>query len=119
MRKVPGTASLGYCAQGTKVLGPVSETMIDVCLNAFNEDCYEPSWNEATYLKFRGTSVCIPGTQFDEQTGYCAENDAVRKLTVFGPFTKELVERCLKANGGDACLKMRWDRDFTLKLMLR
>ncbi|MCA2962035.1 MAG: hypothetical protein IOD12_17425 [Silvanigrellales bacterium] len=117
-RTVPGSTSATYCAQGSKVLGPMSDELLNACLMAFHSDCYEPNWNEATYLKFRGTAVCLPGTTFDNQSGYCAQNDATGSVSVFGPFSKELVERCEKAQGGEACLTMRWNRDFVLSLMV-
>ena len=119
-RTVPGSDGATYCAAGSKVLGPVSEKMIDACLNAFNEDCYEPSWNESTYLKFRGNDRCLPGTAFDFQTGYCAQkNLAGNGTSVFGPFSNELVGKCFAANGGQACSSMRWDRNLVLSLLVR
>ena len=119
LKALPANSSVKYCAQGSVALGPVTETMLNECLNSFSEDCYQANWNEATYLKFRGSDRCIKGSSFDEQTGYCLEADFSGTKSIFGPFSKELVQRCLNAGGGNACKTMRWNKNFALPLLVR
>ena len=53
--------------------------------------------------------------------GYCVETAVALGGRVvrnaYGPFSSDLVEKCIQSGGGAPCLTQRWDADFLLTLL--
>lgn len=80
----------------------------------------QPRWSRAVAQSLRGDAACPIGSQVDRQIGYCVEEREVNGKKIkeaFGPFPKQLVERCIDRKGGNACYQGRWEANF-LKAML-
>ena len=79
-------------------------------------------WSRRVYLSLRGDRACPRGLELDRDLGYCVQraNEEVGQSVdeAFGPFPKELVSRCFRWGGGNACASNRWSLDL-LKGLLR
>jgi hypothetical protein len=107
-----------YCTNGSEVLGPFPETLIQKCLERFYEFCNQAKWPQREALSLRGNQICLRGTRLDTQSGFCMEEASLMApAQLYGPFTGNLLTKCRTYGGGMACERMRWDREFTLKLM--
>jgi hypothetical protein len=133
---------LGFCADGTSAqsnaFGPFTQKMLQrckdlgygrACESTFeisgqygdkNYQVSQPRWSRAVAQSLRGDAACPIGSQVDRKIGYCVEEREVNGKKVreaFGPFPKQLVERCIDRKGGNACYQGRWEANF-LKSML-
>jgi hypothetical protein len=92
------------CSDGTNAFGPFTKGMIAKCKEWGGQGaCDGDRWSRGLALSARGTGVCPAGSYLDRETRYCTEgNDA------FGPFPSEMVDACVRENGGSACASARW-----------
>jgi hypothetical protein len=98
------------CVQGKEALGPFPPAMVESCIKAGGGEkaCRGERWDAEFARKLRGTSACPPGTTLDTSISECTVGQ-----DIFGPFSKELVERCLAAtNGSTVCKSQRVHRSF-------
>jgi hypothetical protein len=118
-KRIPDS-KMRYCVNEGKVLGPMSEELKKLCLSGSFEDCNDATWSEATFLALRGTKRCMPGTSFDEKTGYCREGTVgTRNPTVFGPFSQEIMDGCIAARSEEKCTTNRLNRAFVRRILGR
>jgi Transglutaminase elicitor len=130
-------ASIGYCLDTLPsgqiiARGQFTTAMIDRCLAVSGgqacrqQTAYElPNGNIAQYQQWdrdltaqlRGQEECAYGSQ--RQAGYggfCVEStrryDGKPIVNAYGPFSQELVQKCVAASGGSACYTLRWDAHF-------
>jgi hypothetical protein len=78
-----------------------------------------PAWPLDLYRSLRGDSTCPRGLSLDTDIGRCvqpASESSAGRDEVFGPFSVELVARCQRAGGGNACATARWSRGFYLSV---
>jgi len=120
---------LGACVSGDEpdadVYGRFSDRMTKDCvergygaaceaLHSVSADGYElelQRWSRRVYEGLRGERACPRGLKLDHDIGYCvqrAEEGSERGDEAFGPFSRELVERCQRWGGGSACASNRW-----------
>jgi len=132
-------AALGVCVAGegesAVALGPFSALMSSSCAAAHGAACDErltfsgegpgqrdysvtlPAWPLSVYKALRGDGVCPRGLSLDVDLGRCAQPAAAAESgrdEVFGPFGVDVVARCQRAGGGNACATARWSRGFYL-----
>jgi len=118
-KRIPDT-KVRYCVNEGQVLGPMSEEVKGLCLSGAFEDCNDATWSESTFLAVRGTKRCMPGTSFDEKTGYCREGTiGTRNPTVFGPFSQEIMDGCIAARSEEKCTTNRLNRAFVRRILGR
>lgn len=100
------------CIDGIHAIGPFSPAMIDACVRegGGQQACNSDRWDAAFAKRIRGTSACPPGTSLDAGLGECLQGD-----NIYGPFSRDLVERCLAAtNSSPVCKTQRIHRSFAL-----
>ena len=97
------------CLNDAFMAGPFTAAMILKCQELGDKkECAQDKWSKSQALALRGTESCPLGANFDADTGYCAENGAV-----FGPFPKELQDKCLKLGVPEAdCRLSVWGQGF-------
>ena len=131
---------LGTCVTGDApeddVYGLFSDEMVRHCVelgfglacearHRVEGDRYEIAlqrWSRAAYLRLRGEETCPQGLRLDHEIGYCIQPASGEEGSideVFGPFPTELVDRCFRWGGGDACAGGRWARSFLKELQKR
>lgn len=130
---------LGACVDSigeeVNVYGRFPQAMIEECdrrgygqacrsIHTIRGDGYEVEvqrWSKRVYQSIRGDRACPRGLELDRDLGYCvqrAQEGQQAKDEAFGPFSKELVRRCFRWGGGNACASGRWSLDL-LKGLLR
>ena len=134
--KHPYTVKLSGDEPEDEVYGLFSDEMVQRCIElGFGRACdarhrvagegYEVAlqrWSRAAYLRLRGDGTCPQGLQLDHEVGYCVQPASGEEGSIdeaFGPFSTELVERCFRWRGGDACAGGRWARSFLKDLQDR
>ena len=97
------------CISEAEAVGPFTQAMIAKCVanGGGGAACKSETWSLPFTRSIRGTGACPPGSSLDSSKGYCREGD-----DLFGPFSGDLVERCLSYGGGHACETMRWKRSM-------
>lgn len=127
-------AALGYCEDDSHAYGPFTQAMTRKCVQFGGGDACSasgrflidgrvveiPRWGRRFASSLRGNGPCMEGSAPDSaKGGYCVEEAALSasgRKEVYGPFSPELVSRCLANGGGDACYANRWDYRFFVAL---
>ena len=131
-------AYLGVCMAGdserAEVYGMFSDAMVQECKDrGYGQACstlhrlegprYSISvyrWSKSVYENLRGDYACARGLYLDHNLGYCvqAEDEELGKAAeAFGPFPKDIVERCFDWGGGNACASGRMSLEFLSSLI--
>lgn len=111
-----GRGSLCVSDDGTNAWGPYTRAMVERCVAAGGgRVCETDRWAAGFAKQIRGDGACPLGARFDAVTGYCAEGESA-----FGPFPSDVIDRCVRAGGGEAtCRSSRWNRFFLARLLGR
>ncbi|MCH9680019.1 MAG: FAD-dependent oxidoreductase, partial [Deltaproteobacteria bacterium] len=126
----------GFCVTDVDAYGPFTHTMTERCQQfGGGPACTElrevtvdgrtievTRWGKSFARNIRGDGPCPLGAAPDPAVlGHCAERytapNGEQFHEVYGPFGGELVERCIQAQGGDACYTHRWSAPFFLSLV--
>jgi peptidoglycan/xylan/chitin deacetylase (PgdA/CDA1 family) len=109
-----GTAGGKLCTNGTDAWGPFSTSMIAKCIawGGGEVACKSNRWALDLAIGARGEGACPRGATWDPVTTYCVEG-----IDAFGPFPSAIVEKCRAADGGQACVSARYDRDLLARLL--
>ena len=120
---------LGACVNGfesnSDVYGRFSDAMVEECVakglgracstaHQLETDEYKVSlyrWSRNVYESLRGDQACVQGLYLDHEIGYCVQQgdeEAGIDDEVFGPFSRDLVAKCFRWGGGNACASGRW-----------
>jgi uncharacterized protein YgiM (DUF1202 family) len=91
---------------GKSIYGPFTQAMINKCIKygGGKKGCNSNRWAIKFALKIRGHERCPYGSKYSTKYKSCVDGKSI-----YGPFTKDQVQSCLKKNGGPACITMRWD----------
>ena len=135
LNSVPDSV-LGYCADNDNVYGVFPNALVNKCLKnsknsnaCTNTNSYKInnsyvnlfSYNKKFFKTLRTTASCPYGTVKDSRAGNnCVEFSTkapkdIKKANVFGPFTAEIINKCLKAidsNSKGSCYSGRLTYNF-------
>lgn len=99
-------------SNGIRVHGPFPREMADKCkATYFAAYCSSKSWPLEQYQQFRGNGVCPLGSNMDS-TGVCVDNTGF----AYGPFSNDLVSRCVSAGFGAKCQELVWNYGMVSQL---
>lgn len=122
----------GYCVDANNAYGPFSTAMTNQCVAAGGGNvCTQlqtfqvgsktisaTRWGKLFTRQLRGDGVCMNGLTADSvYKDYCVQGTGSTK-EVFGPFTKDQVDKCFtQLGGGQACYANRWSYNFVTSIL--
>ncbi|MBI5532043.1 MAG: FAD-dependent oxidoreductase [Deltaproteobacteria bacterium] len=125
---------LGFCVDDQNAYGPFTKQMVDHCVQYgggpacqatmdFVIDGHKvsiPRWGKSFAVGLRGNGACMHGAHKDSTyTSTCVEDagqSSSGNKEAYGPFSQDVVTRCLQAAGGDACYTNRYRYAFFASL---
>ena len=78
-------------------------------------------WARGVYEDLRGPYACPIGLRLDYELDRCiesAEHSVSGEVEVYGPFARELVDRCSRSVGVEQCRHNRWPLSLYKELMM-
>jgi hypothetical protein len=131
-------SQIGLCEDSGNVYGLFSRSMVDACdtITGRNKACravvsLDVAGRKVNLLRYnKGVAnkilanrknKCMPGVGLDTKyTNYCMERSTQSlsgKKEIYVPFSKDIINRCMKAGGGVKCFTNRLEYDFFDKIM--